>query len=264
MNKHLTIPLLILGFSGILLTSCTKDPSVEQPKGPQVKNEIIYDKNRSTKDSVYYIYAGTKVFQTNIKGDQNVRFLFDYNGNQIVRKNYYQGSSTVSTECDKIVYYPDGKVLTIEHFTINNSIETATSIINFYYSGGKVSRLVFSQFINGVAQMTSQRDFAYINDNVSSETITDADNPDHPYTITFTYDSQENYCKNLFSQPALIDPALELSDVFNAPMLFSKNNPKTMSTSGIVSPVQISYGFNNHKNLTGAFRNGSPVVRYDY
>lgn len=222
------------------------------------------DVDGSRKDSVAYTYDGNKVAKVEVIGDDNMHFTFEYNGDKVVKKNYFTGSSTVSTEYDKINYNNDGTISSVEHYMKAGSTDVKVEVRNLTYSNGKLSKLVFSDVSSGTSEQISQMEFTYTNGNITSEIITDAFSPDYPETITFTYDNNENYSKKLFSQPALIDPVFDLSDEGTIPALFSANNPITTGVTGIPGSLSIIYTLNNNNNLTSIKLSGLTAVKYNY
>lgn len=263
MNQKLTLSILALSLSGLLLTSCKKGPSTETSKSAKVKSEVLYDENGNKTYSVAYTYTENNVTKAEVIGDDNMYFTFEYNGDKVVKKNYFSGSSTASTEFDKVNYNSDGTISSIEHYTNTGSTETKVSVIDFNYSNGKVSKLVRSQISNGTTHMISQHDFTYTNGNITSEKITDAITPDKPLTITYTYDNKENYYNKLFTQPALI--AFELSEEGSSPA-FNTNNEISISTSymGTTSTGNISYTLNNNNYLADIKVDGKTRIKFNY
>jgi hypothetical protein len=263
MNKHLNLTVLSLSLSGLLLTSCTKEPSTENSNSTKVKSEILYDDDGSRKDSVAYTYDGNKVTKAEIIGDDNMHFTFEYSGEKVVKKNYFTSSSTLSTEYDKINYNANGTISSVEHYIKSSTSDVKVEVRDLTYNNGKLSKLVFSEVSNGTADIINQMEFTYTNGNITSEKITDAISPNDPETITFTYDNNGNYSKNLFSQPAIIDPVFDLSDEGSIPALFSANNPITTADTGFPGSLSIVYTLNN-SNLTSIKLSGLTAVKYNY
>lgn len=261
--------MFIVTLSSTLITSCKKDKD-KNADSSKVKSEITYDDDGNKVDSIAYTYNGNHVVKVDMIGQTNAHYTLEYNGDKIVKKNYFEGNATASTEYENVNYNSDGTISSIEVFNGTGSSAERMAVAAFTYSGGKPSKLVLSGRVNGTFQPVQQMEYTYTNGNITSEKLTDALDPSNSLTLQYTYDNKENLLKKLFSQSILIDPQQDVAQYDNnllgTGILFSANNPTSLSVANSPFPftINIALTANNQNNLVSAMVDGKLAMRYNY
>lgn len=254
----LSLLALLITFSN---SSCKKDDKDEE--NCKVSKAEFYNAGNVAL-TANYTYSGNTITKVDMAGEGN--YTIEYSSDRIVRKRFFEPNSTVSSNYDDISYNADGTISKIESFIQVSPTSTQKyAITAFTYTSGKLSKLQYSEAsAPNVFELLDETVFTYTGNNIAALTTTDySGSQPVSTTITYQYDTENNYFKRQHAQLVLIDPLFSSLNSALVPFLFSANNPTSLRQGG--SPATpVEYTKDNRGNVTLFSAAGQKISGYTY
>ncbi len=258
--KTLKISLLFLFTASVFFYGCKKDKDDDPAQQTcRVAKVNYFETNGTAFDSAFYTYTGDKVTKVQLS---DANFTLEYNGNNVVKRNYFFSAASTPDAYDQVSYNGDGTISKIEIFERVASNYASVYRLEFVYAGGKLSKATYSDVTNNVATREEEYVYNYAGNNISSAVYTDYLNSTPAQTLTYTYDTNENVFKKQNSQSLLIDFLFLDLDGSILPLFFSGNN--VLSLSGNGQSIPLSYTLDTRQNLGEIRLVNQLFARYTY
>lgn len=225
-------------------------------------SKIVYYDSGAASDSISFVYQNNLPVRGNFP--QGFYFTFEYNGERIIKRSYFQGPATLSDYYETAAYNSDGSISKIETFVRTNNTYTKDMVYDFTYTSGKLNNLAVTQNDgNGIFDLIADYVFTYTGANISRSVSTEYDpiNGNSVETLNYSYDSNDNYfakTKNML----LLDFLFADFDGTILPLLLSQNNATTVQFS--LGSAPLSYTINDKQNLTSFSIAGQLLANYSY
>jgi hypothetical protein len=259
--KTLKISLLFLFTASVFFYGCKKDKDDDPAQQTcRVAKVNYFETNGAPSDSAIYTYTADKVTKVQLS---EANFTLEYNGNNVVRRNYFLSAASMPNAYDQVTYNTDGTISRIENFERVSSNYSSVYRLDFTYTAGKLVKATYNDITNNVATKEEEYVYTYTGNNITSAVYTDfTGSTPSPQTFTYTYDTNINYFKKLNSQVFLIDLLFLDLDGSSLPLIFSGNN--VLSLSGNGQSIPLSYTLDTRQNLGEIRLVNQLFARYTY
>lgn len=258
---------IVLSFPILLIFSCQSEP--DDLLNPSLDCKVVkayeYQSGGTIHDSIAYTYTNDKITKVEYLSDHSF-YTLDYNGDRIVKKNYFFNGSATSDGYDIMSYTPDGTLNEVNtYFDFLGSV-THLQKISLTYTMDKLTKLT-TYFIdqNNQAQMEREDLFTYTGGNVTkyvnkSYAFGTLDRTD---SSAMEYDNLPNYYRKQGSQFLLTDPFYNL-DADGVVFALSQNNLIKGRTLPNGDWVTLTYTPDEKGNLSTVSVDGEIGIRYFY
>lgn len=218
----------------LIAVSCQKeisDPDIPVPAvvntpidSCRISKSYYYGGSGGINDSAAFFYTGQKLM-TVVAGTADV--IYAYSGDKLISMHYFEKPGNLLYHIDSF-YYSNDTVLSqiISHdYDMYNHFDTVHSVLDFIYSGAKLSRIITVDHYEGLPDTdTLISDFRWTGDNVNSiffKSTVWADD-----SIHYTYDNNPNYFNATSKYFFMADPFFQIHVGFDPhlPYFISKNN----------------------------------------
>jgi hypothetical protein len=181
-------------------------------------------------DSVFYTYTNEKISQVTLGNEY--RISVKYEGDKVVRRDYFDLSTNTADGYSIISYNPDGTINRIEEYANGQMIADWT--YRFTYTSGKLTKLTL---LDDQSQPFEEYVYTYSGNNISkTEYIDDPGGSSMHYTTEWKYDNRKNvYTSN--QQALLLDGVFMLDMGSYAAFCLSANNVTEISYDNTTDPV---------------------------
>lgn len=260
--KFIQLSLAVIAIAGISLTSCKKKkPDVQAEKTCKLSKIVYYDTGVAT-DSISFVYQNNIPVRANFP--QGFYFTFEYSGERISKRSYFEGAASLSDYYETAVYNSDGSIAKVEAFVRTNNTYTKDFVYEFTYNGGRIQRMAVTQNDgNGIFDLITDYVYTYTGTNITRTVYTEYDpvNGNSTETFNYTYDAIPNYfakTKNIL----LLDFLFADFDGTVLPIILSQNNVTGVQFS--IGTAPLSYTADEKQNMTSFSIAGQLLSRYFY
>jgi hypothetical protein len=218
---------------GLSFFSCQKENSDANPGDSTCKvvKTYLYDFGQLD-DSVFNTYSSEKLIKVTLGNEY--RISFTYEGNKIVRRDYFDLSTNAPDGYSVISYNSDGTINKIEEYETANGQTVVDWTYRFSYTSGKLTTLTL---LDDQSQPFEEYIYTYSGNNISkTEYIDDPGGTSMHYITEWKYDNLKNaYSSN---QQALLADGLLLQNMGDyAAFCLSANNVTEISYDNYIDPV---------------------------
>ena len=251
--------------TALLFTSCKKDDKDEPAVVTCKLAKSVYF-NTSTgarSDSATYTYTGDKITKAT---SSKYYFNFEYSGDRISKRSGIQTGQTTAGYYQQFTYNSDGTLAKMESFEPSTGGTYAIyNRVVYTYNAGKIQKVEYFEVSGTTAEKLEEYAFTYTGNNVTQVIFTDV-TANQSLTVTYTYDTNNNYFKKQNGQVYIIDPFFTDQygdvDVVSLPFAISANNATGIS----VATQSATYGYNldDKQNLKSLSVAGKALVEYGY
>lgn len=210
-----------------------------------------------------YLYSNSILSQIT-SSDNSYNYAFEYSGNQMTKMTrIYNLGGAVEVMTSNFVY-SNGLVSQITGNIAQAGTVSTAFTTNVSYTAGKVTQVKTQTFMPGstVALGTIITDIEYTGNNVSKTTYSESAPGMPANTVVITYsnfDVNPNPFRTLPVEFTIASTNWELD--IDAPIGFSSNNAKTVTTSGNAENVSYSYDAAGYPTQASA---PSTVLKFEY
>lgn len=256
---------LLTILASFFIVSCQKEPDEAllgtTPSSCQLIRAESIDSG-AIQDTAGYVYAGDKVSKISFT---DYFTTFDYTGNRVTKRSYYDITNNDPAGFDNISYNGDGSVAKIETYVVFPQLPAGILVYtyDFTYTAGKLTRMVEkadTSFRGAPMINLYEYDYTYTGNNITKVEQKDVLN-NVTDILSYAYDNKTNYF-NKKSGSLFTDLFFNQLDGSSLPLALSANNVTKVSFGG--GDVLVDYTLDSQSNLKELLFDGTVAIRYFY
>jgi hypothetical protein len=247
----------------LLFTSCKKDDD-DAPAAVTCKlaKSVYFNTQTGAKvDSAAYTYTGDKITKAT---SPQYYYTYEYSGDRVSKRNGFKTGQTTSEFYQQYTYNTDGTISKVEVLVPGGASGQVVDRTEFIYNAGKIQRIDYVDLSSGTAEKYLEATYTYTGNNITTVLFKDLSvSPAETLTLTYAYDSNNNFLKKQNNQIYLLDPLfIDFIDPTLLPLAISANNPTSIVVGATTLPV--TYSQDDKQNLKDIKLSAKSLVEYGY